>query len=195
MFETPKTDDRNLTQARDTAVTDEDFIPVYARGGRSATGAAGGKMKTWMILVPLGVLVVGGITTLVMTSGEQAPIAPLAEPAFTAPVLSSAAAPVEAADAPVRAAQSTQPVTQTGATPAARESTPTPVRRPASVRRAEPSVAPPVVRAPVPVTPNGPQPYAPAPTATPPAARAAVPAPATTRSPAPPPTIIIAPAG
>ena len=38
--------------------SDEPFVPVYARTGKS-TRRNGGKIKTWMILTPVGILVLG----------------------------------------------------------------------------------------------------------------------------------------
>lgn len=57
---------------------DEPFVPVYARRG----GARGGrsKIKTWMILTPVAVLVLGGIGAMLVTAPEEAAV-PLAESA------------------------------------------------------------------------------------------------------------------
>ncbi|HEY0599919.1 MAG TPA: hypothetical protein VGD32_07430, partial [Brevundimonas sp.] len=87
------------------SVREEPFVPVYARTRRSARGRKGG-LKTWMILAPIGVLVLGAGAAAMMMGGEDSAPAPLAEPAATPPVLpaqplAAAPAPVEATPTPV----------------------------------------------------------------------------------------------
>jgi len=68
------------------APREEPFVPVYART-RSATGRKGG-VKSWMILAPVGVLVLGAAAVVLVTAqGEDVAPVPLAEPAATGPVL------------------------------------------------------------------------------------------------------------
>ncbi|MBU1325771.1 MAG: hypothetical protein KJ676_11050, partial [Alphaproteobacteria bacterium] len=97
------------------AVVEEAYVPVYARK-RAARGRAGtGGVKTWMILAPLGLVVVGGVSAaMLMNGGGAAEIA--AAPAAPAPAVAQApltevlpaeplaAAPVAAAPAPAPAA-------------------------------------------------------------------------------------------
>jgi len=194
-------------QATDRAesVSDEPFVPVYARRGKARGGQ--GKIKTWMILAPVAVLVLGGIGAMLVMGGGDETSVPLAEPAATAPVLPALA--TDTAAAPLTTAATPEPVIVAPATAA-------PVRREAApMRRAAPTPAPARREAVRPtsaaassrtVTPaptaTGPRAYAPAPAApstatlnTAPTARpAATPAPAPTPT-APPPVIIIEPAG
>ncbi|HZW15705.1 MAG TPA: hypothetical protein VFF66_05565 [Brevundimonas sp.] len=155
-------------------VREEPFVPVYART-RKTRGRKGG-VKTWMILAPLGVLVLGAGAAAMMMGGEDATPAPLAEPAATAPVLP--AQPLLTEVAPIEAA----PVAE--ATPA-----PAPVVRrtaPAPARRAAPARTAPADPAPTPrveVAPTSPEPYT--------ASLNAAPTPARTE----PPLIVIKPAG
>lgn len=104
--------------------TEAPYVPVYARGRvKSSTRGPKGKVKTWMILAPIGVLVIGGSAALMMMQPattsetaltpavEPAPIAPPPSPAVeTVPVMPPVApAPVvrEAAPAPAPAVRST----------------------------------------------------------------------------------------
>lgn len=172
-----------------SAPREEPFVPVYART-RSATGRKGG-VKSWMILAPIGVLVLGAAAVvLVMGEGEPVAPAPLVEPAATGPVLPTqplvneiapvetpAGAPIEAAPAPaVRAAPAPTPERRTAATP---------------VRRAAPAPAPAPATRESPAEPAGPQPYTSSLNTTPPTTAPATPSP----TPAPPPVIVIDPAG
>ena len=168
------------------APREEPYVPVYARTRGSTRGRKGG-VKTWMILAPLGVLVLGGVTAALMVGDRnETAVAPLAEPAATGPVLP--AQPVLAGTAPVDAAAPAA-VIEAVPEPVVR-SAPAPERRaaPAPVRRAAPAPAPATREAPA--EPEGPQPYTSSLNTTPPAAPAA-PAPA----PAAPPVIVIQPAG
>ena len=165
----------------DATRTEEPFVPVYART-RSARGRKGG-LKAWMILAPIGVLVLGAGAAALMSGGDEA-TAPLAEPAATAPVLTAQpllteAAPV--AETPVAAVEATP-----APAPVVRRAAPAPVRRaaaPARAPAAAPTTAPRTATAP---QPAGPQPY----TATLNATPTATPAPATAQ----PPVIVIQPA-
>lgn len=168
------------------APREEPFIPVYARTGRTARGRKGG-VKTWMILAPIGVLVLGGAAAALMMGdgGDVAP-APLVEPAATPPVLPaqplvSEIVPAEAEIAPVvEATPAPAPVVRTA--PARRSA-------PAPVRRATSAPAPTVATREAPAAPTGPQPYTASLNTTPPTATVAAPAP----TPAPPPVIVIQP--
>lgn len=138
------------------AQREEPFVPVYARTRRSARGRKGG-VKTWMILAPVGVLVLGGAAAALMMGdqGEVAP-APLAEPAATAPVLP--AQPVLAEAAPMETAPVAEATPIPAPAPVVRRAAPAPARRAvAPARQAAPTPAPaPRVEA---AAPTGPQPY------------------------------------
>jgi len=185
---------------RTESVSDEPFVPVYARRGKARGGQ--GKIKTWMILAPVAVLVLGGIgAMLVMGGGEEASV-PLAEPAATAPVLPAVA--TDTAAAPLTTAATPEPaiVAPAAAAPVRREAAPmrraAPTPAPARREAVRPTSAAASSRTVTPApTATGPRAYAPAATPstttlnTAPAAR-----PAATPTPtAPPPVIIIEPAG
>jgi cell division protein FtsN len=116
------------------AVAEEPFIPRYARTAKTG-GARRGKIKTWMILAPVGALVLGGVAAVMLMDGGEETAAPLAEPAATAPVLPAIPAS-EAAVAPLTSASTPAPVeaAPVAAPPAARE---TPARPAAPARRVE----------------------------------------------------------
>ena len=167
--------DRPLEAPGAELVRDEPFVPVYARRGKAQGGK--GKIKAWMILVPVGALALAGMGAMMM-SNQGDTSEPLAQPARTLPVLpatptANAVAPLTTASTPspvVRAAalREAAPVRRPAASaPARREATPAPVAR--STAR---------VAAPAATVPSGPQAYAPAP------------APAPT-----PPVIIVEPVG
>ncbi len=165
-------------QDRAEAAGEETFVPVYAR--TKAQLRRKGGMRTWMILAPIGVLVIGGAAALmVMTGGNDVAEAPLAEAAATAPVLPTTPAPLPMAAEP--APVDTTPL------PVVREAAPAPVRREAPVvRRAAP-------RAETPAPAPAPRVAAPAPspvTSTLNSAPAA-PAPTVAPTPAPPPPVIV----
>ena len=179
---------------------EEPFVPVYARRGKARS--ARGKIRTWMILAPVGAIALGGIGAAMMMNGGEPASAPLAEPARTGPVLS--ATPIEPATAPLTAASTPEPVIAPA--PVVREAAParraaaTPVRREA-VRAPTPAPASPRVTTPA---PTGPQSYTPAPSAPSTASlNTASPAPApvisapaaTTPAPTPPPVIVVEPVG
>jgi hypothetical protein len=170
---------------------DEPFVPVYARRGKARTGQS--KIKSWMILAPVGAIVLGGIGAMMFMGGSEEVATPLAEPAATAPVVSALPAPVDAATAPLTPQSAPAPV---AAAPVVREATP--VRRaapaPTPRREAAPAPAPTAPRVVTPAPAAGPQPYAPAPAASPTSTlNTATPAPSPT--PAPPPAIVVQPLG
>lgn len=173
---------------RPEAPREEPFIPVYARTRRTARSRKGG-VKTWMILAPIGVLVLGGAAAALMMGegGDVAP-APLVEPAATPPVLPaqplvSEAVSAEAGIAPiVEATPAPAPVLRASPAPARRSA-------PAPVRRATSAPAPAVATREAPAEPAGPQPYTATLNTAPPTATVAAPAPAA----APPPVIVIQP--
>jgi hypothetical protein len=115
-------------------LAEESFVPRYARTGRTARGGKG-KIKTWMILAPIGVVVLGGVVAaLALAPREESLVSPLSEPAATAPVLPAVpATPVEVPLAPVA-----PPVPA----PVIREVAPVPAARRAPIRRAAPVPAP-----------------------------------------------------
>lgn len=113
------------------AVVEEAYVPVYARK-RAARGRAGsGGVKTWMILAPLGLVVVGGVSAaMLMNGGGEAER--VAAPAAPAPAV---------AEAPLTDVRPSEPL---AAAPVAAvpEAAPAPVRRVAPVqRRAAPAAA------------------------------------------------------
>ena len=69
-------------QDRADAAGEETFVPVYAR--TKAQLRRKGGMRTWMILAPIGVLVIGGAAAMMlMNGGGDVAEAPLAEAAAT----------------------------------------------------------------------------------------------------------------
>jgi hypothetical protein len=174
---------------------DEPFVPVYARRGKARGGQ--GKVRTWMILTPVAVLVLGGIGAMFMMQGPEDAAAPLTEPALTGPVLS--AAPTATAAAPLTSASTPEPVV--AETPEVRDAAPlrriapAPARREAARAPAQAPAAAPRLATPAPAAPTGPQAWTPA---TPPTAALnrtpATPAPASP-APTPPPVIVIQPVG
>lgn len=132
------------------AAPEQPFVPVYARQGRAARGRKRG-VRTWMILAPIGVLVLGAAAAAMMLGGrdEVAPT-PLVEPAATAPVLPSQ--PSLAQVPPVEATP-VAPVVETAPAPVARRTAPVATRRSAAPA---PAATPRVV---VPAEPAEPQPY------------------------------------
>lgn len=162
---------------------EEPFVPVYART-RSARGRKGG-VKSWMILAPIGVLVLGAAAVvLVMGEGDDVAPAPLAEPAATGPVLPTR--PLVNEITPVETPAGT--TIEVAPEPALRAApAPTPARRaaPAPARRSDPA---PATRE-ASVEPAGPQPYTSSLNTTPPTAATDTPAPTA----APPPVIVIQP--
>lgn len=170
---------------------EEPFVPVYARRGKTRTGQS--KIKAWMILVPVGVLVLGGIGAMLVMNGGEETSAPLAEPAATAPVLSATPAPTEAAVVPPTPASTPAPVVREAAP--LRRPAPAPARRETTARVQAPAATP-RVATPAPTTPTGPQSYTPAPAASPTSTLNTAPAtPASTPASPPPPPIVVQPLG
>lgn len=170
----PLPHDTHMEEARP-----EPYVPVYART-RGSTRSRKGGVKTWMILAPVGVLVLGGVAAaMIAGSGDDAPPAPLVEPAATAPVLP--AQPLISEVAPLET--SGAPVIEAAPAPA-----PAPVVRAAPARRAAPAPARPAPAATreAPAEPVGAQPYTSSLNTSPTAAPA-------TPAPAPAPVIVIQP--
>ncbi|TFW00869.1 hypothetical protein E4M02_13020 [Brevundimonas sp. S30B] len=137
---------------REPGIFEETLPPREAETRRAPArrkARAGKPIKTWMILAPLGAIVLVGSGALMLQGGDNTTAALTAEPAATAPTpATSLAAPVaptatETTPAPIPAA----PV----------ETSPAPVQRAASQTRA---AAPAAAAAETPVEPVGPRPYA-----------------------------------
>ena len=141
---------------RQPVATEQDavFTPSYARRPVKQK-----KLKTWMVLAPIGALaLIGGAATMLLTGGEEAQ--PLAEPA-----------PITVASTPLAPATVSPPLSSTpvASTPAPVAVAPAPatvVRESAPVRRAAPvnRTAPvrettAASRTRAPVEPTGPQTY------------------------------------
>ncbi|HYC67067.1 hypothetical protein [Brevundimonas sp.] len=160
---------------------EEPFVPVYARTRRNTRSRKSG-VKTWMILAPIGVLVLGaGAAAMLMGGGDEVAPAPLAEPAATAPVVPAQPLLTEAEPAATAAA----PVVDAtpAPAPAVRRTAPAPTRRAAATSRAPAAAPAPAPRVVVPVQPTAPQPYT-----------ATLNTAPTTPAPAQPPVIVIQPA-
>jgi hypothetical protein len=159
-------DDRPL--ASEAAVAGrEPYTPVYARSGKARNGRK--SVRTWMILAPVGALVLIGGAVAMIIGGEASPAdapLPMAAVPMVAPLQAGPAAPRDVAPSPVIA-------TPVARAPAARVATQARASVPTSRSRPQAAVAvAPVEPAPVPA-PTGPQPYlsvteAPAVTAAPP---------------------------
>ena len=166
------------------------YVPVYARSGARKSNKP---VKTWMILAPLGVLVVGGAAAaMLMQPAEPAAPTPLdaAPVEAIAPEVSPLTAPTIPMETPADLTATT-PIPPAAAASVERRAIPASARASAPLARAarvapapvEPAVEPPIVS-------PGPQPYlSVAPQI--PAATASAPAPATPA--APPAPIVITP--
>lgn len=135
-------------------------VPVYAR--KRASRDKGG-VKTWMILVPVGLLTLGGIgAALMMGGGEEAAGPTLSEPAATLPVIPATPLTPPVAPAP---AVVTVDTADTPPAVAVREQAPARVAAAAPARRATAPAAsaPARIQTPAPVT--SPQPFAMSPVA------------------------------
>lgn len=139
----------------------EVFVPSFARTRRNSKKP----VKTWMILAPIGaVVVLGAVGVMLMGGGDEAAAPRVAEPQTAVAQPLAAQAPmdqVETPVAPVEAAPAVEPA-------------PAPVaRRAAAPARSAPRAAPaPVVREEAPPEPTGPRPYSAAPSASNPTAPA-----------------------
>lgn len=166
------TDQVRPAAARPAARVDsEAYVPVYARSGARKSNKP---VKTWMILAPLGVLVVGGAAAAMLMQPtepaveEAAPFAPLA-----AQLAASEIAPLNAPSIPMETPAdltTAAPIPPAAAAQIERRATPTSADpAPAQTRaaRVTPRAAAPAPVVEAPVVSTGPQPYlsvAPAPT-------------------------------
>ena len=134
-------------------VDSEAYVPVYARSGARKSNKP---VKTWMILAPLGALVVAGAAaTMLMqpaapVAEEPVPFAPLA-----AQLAASEVAPLNAPSIPMETpAELTTavPIPPPAVSPVERRAAPA-TRAPAQVQAARAAPAPAAVEA------TGPQPY------------------------------------
>lgn len=144
-------------------VDSEAYVPVYARGGARKSSKP---VKTWMILAPLGALVVGGTAAAMLmqpaepaapTALEAAPVAPPAMAPEVSP-LTTATIPMET-PAELTAATLIPPP---AVAPIPRRASPAPARAsapPARVERAAPAPVEPAVESTAPIVSSGPQPY------------------------------------
>ena len=141
---------------REPVTTEQDavFTPSYARRPVKQK-----KLKTWMVLAPIGALaLIGGAATMLLTGGDETQ--PLAEPAPTAvastPLVPATVSPplssTPVASMPAPAVVTPAPVVRQAA----------PVRRAAPVTRSEPARnASPAPRMQAPADPTGRQAYSP----------------------------------
>lgn len=171
-------------------VDSEAYVPVYARSGARKSNKP---LKTWMILAPLGVLVLGGAAAaMLMQPAEPAPTPLEAAPSAIASEVSPLTAATIPMETPAELTTAT-PIPPAAAAPVERRAIPTPARASAPLARAERAAPAPVEPAVEPVAPivsPGPQPYlSVAPQI--PAATPSTPAPATPA--APPAPIVITP--
>jgi len=166
--------DRPVADQPHAELNAEPFVPVYARTRKSTRSRKGG-VKTWMILAPVGALVLGGVAVaMIVGGGEEAPATPLVEPAATAPVLP--AQPLLTEAAPL---ETVAPVVETAPAPApVVRAAPAPARRTAPAAASRPAPAPAPATREAPVEPAGPQPYTSSLNTTPATPPAATPAPA-----------------
>ncbi|WP_312782695.1 hypothetical protein [Brevundimonas sp.] len=172
-------------------VDHEAYVPVYARNGARKSNKP---VKTWMILAPLGVLVLGGAAAaMLMQPAEPAALATVeVAPSAVTPEVSPLTAATIPMQTPAELTTAT-PIPPAGAAPVERRMIPAPARASAPLARAERAAPAPVEPAVEPVAPivsPGPQPYlSGAPQI--PAATPSAPAPATPA--APPAPIVITP--
>lgn len=158
------TDQVRPAAARPAARVDgEAYVPVYACSGARKSNKP---VKTWMILAPLGVLLVGGAAAAILMQPaepaveEAAPFAPLA-----AQLAASEIAPLNAASIPMETPAdltTATPIPPAAAAPVERRATPTsadPAPAQARAARVAPRAAAPAPVVEAPVAPTGPQPY------------------------------------
>ena len=141
------------TEPTTPPLAEADYTPVYARRGTRQK-----KIRSWMILAPIGAVVLIGGAALILTNGDEE-AQPLVEPetaSVMAPIVNTPA-PLETASAPLVPAATPAPV-QVARDPAPLRRV-TPVATPA--RRAAPAVTAqaPAPRVQAPAEATGPQPY------------------------------------
>lgn len=172
-------------------VDQEAYVPVYARRGARKSNKP---VKTWMILAPLGVLVLGGAAAaMLMQPAEPAsPTTVEVAPSAITPEVSPLTAATIPMQTPAELTTAT-PIPPAAASLVDRRAIPAPARASAPLARAErvaPAPVEPAVEPVAPIVSPGPQPYlAVAPQI--PAATPSAPAPATPA--APPAPIVITP--
>lgn len=128
------------------------FTPVYAR----SKSRRNKPFKTWMILAPVGALVLGGSALAMMMAPASESRIGQAE-AATETVTTPLSAPLASIPEPM--AMTPEPVAAPAPVPAMRaEPAPAPVRRSAPAVRAS-TPAPAAARAETPAEPTGPRPY------------------------------------
>ena len=145
--------------ANTEARTEETFVPRYARNTKAKKS-----VKTWMILAPIGaVVLLGSGVAMMMGGGEQA--APATSTEAEAPAMQTAPAAMTAAETPVMPAAPMETASAPAAAPT--PAAPAPVARRAEpraepvARRAAPAAErPAAARVETPAVPTGPQPYA-----------------------------------
>ena len=142
----------SVTYADDHVEADNTpYVPAYARGRAKSRK----KVKTWMILAPIGAaILVGGGALMVMGGGEES--MPLAESEIAAPVLPAAGLTPAPATPDLAASTAMTPAPVVNVPQPAVEPAAPVVQRRAAPERAAP-VAAPVVEAPV--EPTGPRPF------------------------------------
>lgn len=144
-----------------TPEVEEPIVPSYLR----RTARPQKKMRSWMILAPIGGLVLLGGAVVMLFNPAEEPAAPLAEPAPVMapaagePTLTSPSALEASAGAPVVIAESapaqvaTPPVSRTASAPASRRQASSPAPASAASSQAASEAA----------EPTGPRPYTPNP--------------------------------
>ena len=129
------------------------YTPVYARRDRKKKG-----VRTWMVLAPVSLITLGGLTALAITADEPQPMggAEVASEPASAPMIEAPLAPVAAdTETPLPTFEPPAPIPAAAhASPPARRAAPAPSPAPSPQARAEPAPAP---------EPVGPRPYEPAP--------------------------------
>jgi hypothetical protein len=152
----------SLTYPNETETLHDDavYTPVYARG--KTRGKKKG-VKTWMILAPVGgVVLMGGAAMMLLDpSNEAAPLVEAETPVVSAmaPIAPEPSLLDSAAPAPATAASAPAPVAVTPVTPVGREAAPVRRTQAAPDRRVAEPVAAPVAEVET-AAPSGPQPYA-----------------------------------
>ncbi|MFC0634744.1 hypothetical protein [Brevundimonas balnearis] len=131
----------------------EAYTPVYARRNRKKKG-----VRTWMVLAPVSLITLGGLTALAVTADEPQPMggAEVASEPASAPMIEAPLAPTAAeTETPLPTFEPPAPIPAAApAAPPARRAAPAPSPAPSPQAPAEPEPAP---------EPVGPRPYEPAP--------------------------------